>query len=178
MPIRVMKLLGVKWLLLSNAAGAINKTYQKADLMMLVDHINMLPANPLTGRNLDEFGPRFPDMSCPYSPHINNLMVKAAEKLGVVLHKGVYAVVSGPNLETRAEYRFLGMIGADVVGMSTVPEVIVANHMSLPCAAVSVLTDLCDPDHLEPANLADILETAGRAELKLMSLFKEVVRGL
>jgi len=178
LPIRVMKLLGVKWLLLSNAAGAINKSYQKSDLMLLDDHINLLPENPLTGKNIDELGPRFPDMSCPYSPELNHKMHLAAEKFNITLHKGVYAVVAGPNLETRAEYRYLGLIGADVVGMSTVPEVIVANHMGLPCAAVSVVTDLCDPDNLVPAVLADILETAGKAEIKLIRLFKEVIRNL
>jgi purine-nucleoside phosphorylase len=178
LPIRVMKLLGIKWLLLSNAAGAINKTYQKGDLMLLDDHINLLPSNPLTGANIDEFGPRFPDMSCPYSPVLNAKMESAAQILNQILHKGVYAVVAGPNLETRAEYRYLGMIGADVVGMSTVPEVIVANHMGLPCAAVSVITDLCDPDNLVPANLKDILETAGKAEIKLIRLFKEVIGNL
>jgi purine-nucleoside phosphorylase len=176
--IRVMKMLGVKWLLLSNAAGAINKTYRKGDLMLLDDHINLLPANPLTGPNIDELGPRFPDMSCPYSPLINAKMMAVADKLNITLHKGVYAVVAGPNLETRAEYRYLGMIGADVVGMSTAPEVIVANHMGLPCAAVSVITDLCDPDNLEPAKLEDILETAGKAEVQLIRLFKEVIQSL
>ena len=178
LPIRVMKLLGVKWLLLSNAAGAINKSYQKGDLMLLDDHINLLPANPLTGANIDELGPRFPDMSCPYSPMINQKMEMAAKKFNITLHKGVYAVVAGPNLETRAEYRYLGMIGADVVGMSTAPEVIVANHMGLPCAAVSVVTDLCDPDNLVPAILEDILETAGKAEIQLIRLFNEVIRNL
>jgi len=178
LPIRVMKLLGLKRLLLSNAAGAINKTYKKGDLMLLDDHINLLPANPLTGSNIDEMGPRFPDMSCPYSVEINTKMESAAQLLGITLHKGVYAVVAGPNLETRAEYRYLGMIGADVVGMSTVPEVIVANHMGLPCAAVSVITDLCDPDNLVPAKLEDILETAGKAEIKLIRLFKDVIKNL
>ena len=178
LPIRVMKLLGVKWLLLSNAAGAINKTYGKGDLMLLDDHINLLPANPLTGKNIDELGPRFPDMSCPYSPQLNRQMEDVAKSLDITLHKGVYAVVAGPNLETRAEYRYLGMIGADVVGMSTVPEVIVANHMGLPCAAVSVVTDLCDPDNLVPARLEDILETAAKAEIQLIRLFKNVIRNL
>jgi len=178
LPIRVMKLLGVKWLLLSNAAGAINKTYHKGDLMLLDDHINLLPANPLTGANIDELGPRFPDMSCPYSKILNQKMESAATLLNITLHKGVYAVVAGPNLETRAEYRYLGLIGSDVVGMSTVPEVIVANHMGLPCAAVSVITDLCDPDNLVPARLEDILETAGKAETKLIRLFNEVIRNL
>jgi purine-nucleoside phosphorylase len=178
LPIRVMKMLGVKWLLLSNAAGAINKSYEKGDLMLLDDHINLLPANPLTGANINELGPRFPDMSCPYSQVINQKMESAAKMLNITLHKGVYAVVAGPNLETRAEYRYLGLLGADVVGMSTVPEVIVANHMGLPCAAVSVVTDLCDPDNLVPARLEDILETAGKAEIKLIRLFNEVIRNL
>ena len=178
LPIRVMKVLGVKWLLLSNAAGAINKTYGKGDLMLLDDHINLLPANPLTGKNIDELGPRFPDMSCPYSPVLNNLMTNSAHELNITLHKGVYAVVAGPNLETRAEYRYLGMIGADVVGMSTVPEVIIANHMGLPCAAVSVITDLCDPDNLVPARLEDILETAAKAEVQLIRLFNNVIQNL
>jgi len=178
LPIRVMKLLGVKWLLLSNAAGAINKSYQKGDLMLIDDHINLLPANPLTGANIGELGPRFPDMSCPYSAVKKKKMESAAAKLGITLQKGVYTVVPGPNLETRAEYRYLGIIGSDVVGMSTVPEVIVANHMGLPCAAVSVVTDLCDPDNLLPALLEDILETAGKAEIKLILLFKEVIKNL
>jgi len=178
LPIRVMKLLGVKWLLLSNAAGAINKSYEKGDLMLLDDHINLLPENPLTGKNIDELGPRFPDMSCPYSKDLNNKMETAARKLDITLHQGIYTVVAGPNLETRAEYRYLGLIGSDVVGMSTVPEVIIANHMNLPCAAVSVITDLCDPDNLEPAKLSDILETAGKAEIKLIRLFKEVIKNL
>ena len=178
LPIRVMKLLGVKWLLLSNAAGAINKFYEKGDLMLLDDHINLLPANPLTGANIAELGPRFPDMSCPYSKDLNKKMETAAQKLNITLHQGIYTVVAGPNLETRAEYRYLGLIGSDVVGMSTVPEVIVANHMRLPCAAVSVVTDLCDPDNLVPAMLEDILETAGKAEIQLIRLFKEVIRNL
>ena len=146
--------------------------------MLLDDHINLLPENPLTGTNINEMGPRFPDMSCPYSPDINNKMEAAAKLLNLTLHKGVYAVVSGPNLETRAEYRYLGRSGADVVGMSTVPEVIVANHMELPCAAVSVITDLCDPDNLVPAKLEDILETAGKAEVNLIRLFNEVIKNL
>jgi purine-nucleoside phosphorylase len=178
LPIRVMKVLGVKWLLLSNAAGAINKTFGKGDLMLLDDHINLLPANPLTGKNIAELGPRFPDMSCPYSTVLNSKMEAAARLLNITLHKGVYAVVAGPNLETRAEYRYLGMIGADVVGMSTVPEVIVANHMGLPCAAVSVVTDLCDPDNLVLARLEDILETAAKAEIQLIRLFKNVIQNL
>lgn len=177
-PIRVMKLLGIKFLLLSNACGALNKSFGKADLMLIDDHINLLPDNPLTGPNLDEFGPRFPDMSAPYSGYLNLIIIAAAERLNLKLHKGVYAAVAGPNLETRAEYRYLSTIGADVVGMSTVPEVIVANHCSLPCAALSVITDLCDPDYLEPADINDIIKTAGLAEISLIRLLKEALKSL
>ncbi len=174
-PVRVMKHLGIKALLLSNAAGAINKKYKKGQLMIIDDHINLLPSNPLTGENDDRNGPRFPDMSRPYDPQMNNLFADAAIKEGVTVHKGVYAVVSGPNLETRAEYRFLGRIGADVVGMSTVPEVIVCNHMKLPCAAISVLTDECDPDDLHPVDISDILRVAGEAEKDLTRIFVAVI---
>jgi purine-nucleoside phosphorylase len=177
-PVRVMKILGIKWLLLSNAAGALNPTFQKGDLMLLDDHINLLPDNPLTGKNIDELGPRFPDMSRPYSSYINQKLIQIASDLHIKLHVGVYAAVSGPNLETRAEYRYLKMIGADAIGMSTVPEVIVANHMSLPCAAISVLTDECDPDNLQPADIDDIIKTAGKAEDKLIRLFEALVVSL
>jgi purine-nucleoside phosphorylase len=170
-PIRVMKSLGIKFLLLSNAAGAMNLQFKKASLMLITDHINLLGANPLIGKNLDEFGPRFPDMSKAYSPEMNQKFRDLAKKLNIPLNEGVYVAVTGPCLETPAEYRFLHKIGADVVGMSTVPEVIVANHMSLPCAAISVLTDECDPDNLQPVELADIIRIAGLAEEKLIKLF-------
>lgn len=177
-PVRVMKALGVSNLLLSNAAGAINLNYHKGDLMLIEDHINLLPANPLTGTNYEELGPRFPDMSCPYSARLNTMIMKQAEMNGILIHRGVYAAVSGPNLETRAEYRYLKTIGADVVGMSTVPEVIAANHIGLPCAAISVLTDECDPDNLQPADIGDILKTAGLAEEKLNRLMIAVLGDL
>lgn len=177
-PVRVMKLLGIRSLILSNAAGALNLSFKKGDLMLIDDHINLLPDNPLTGQNLDELGPRFPDMSQPYSREINRILITTAEELDIPLKQGVYVAVPGPNLETRAEYRFLRGIGADAVGMSTVPEVIVANHMQLPCAAISVLTDECDPDHLQPANIDDIIETAGKAEYKLIRLFEALVEQL
>lgn len=177
-PIRVMKVIGIQYLLLSNACGALNKSFGKGELMLIDDHINLLPDNPLTGANLDEFGPRFPDMSRPYSLFLNQKIENAAKQLNLKLHKGVYVAVAGPNLETRAEYRYLSIIGADVVGMSTVPEVIVANHCNLHCAAISVITDLCDPDHLEPANIHDIIETAGKAEVSLIRLIKEVLKSL
>ncbi len=177
-PIRVMKLLGIKYLLLSNAAGALNLDFKKASLMMITDHINLLPGNPLTGKNIDELGPRFPDMSKAYSPDINKIIEQQAANLNIKLNKGVYVAVAGPNLETPAEYRFLRIIGADAVGMSTVPEVIVANHMSLPCAAVSVLTDECDPDNLQEVSLQEIIEVAAKAEIDLIKLFKKVVAKL
>ncbi|HPT13372.1 MAG TPA: purine-nucleoside phosphorylase [Bacteroidales bacterium] len=177
-PVRVMNTLGIKRLLLSNAAGALNPQFRKGELMLIDDHINLLPANPLTGKNHEQLGPRFPDMSCPYSPALNNLISKQAHANNILIHKGVYAAVPGPNLETRAEYRYLRLIGADVVGMSTVPEVIACNHMGLPCAAISVLTDECDPDNLVPADIADILHTAGLAEENLNRLIHAVLNEL
>ncbi|HMP98535.1 MAG TPA: purine-nucleoside phosphorylase [Cyclobacteriaceae bacterium] len=178
LPVRVMKVLGVQYLLISNAAGNMNMQWQKGQLMLLDDHINLLPANPLRGKNLDEFGPRFPDMSCPYDPNLNQRLEQIAKEKNILLNKGVYVVVTGPNLETRAEYRFLRNIGADAVGMSTVPEVIVANHMGLPCCAISVLTDDCDPDNLKPVNIAEIIEIAGKAEVNLTTLYVQLIAGL
>ena len=174
-PIRVMKLLGIEKLLISNAAGTVNPKFKKGELMLIDDHINMLPDNPLRGKNFDEFGPRFPDMSQPYNKEMNDLLKVIANEKGITLHEGVYTPVAGPNLETRAEYRYLRTIGTDAVGMSTVPEVIVANHMSMPCVAISVLTDECDPDNLHPVSIADILEIAGRAEKDLTKLYEELV---
>ncbi len=176
-PVRVMKMLGIKHLLLSNAAGSMNPRFKKGSIMLIDDHINLQPDNPLRGRNTDELGPRFPDMSRPYSPVLNAMLEKIAERNHILLHKGTYLSVSGPNLETRAEYRMFRNF-ADAVGMSTVPEVIVANHMSLPCAALSVLTDECDPDDLKPARIEDILETAGRAEVNLNLLVSELIKEL
>lgn len=174
-PIRVMKLLGIEKLLISNAAGTVNPNFKKGELMLIDDHINMLPDNPLRGKNFDELGPRFPDMSQPYNKEMNDLLKVIAKEKGITLHEGVYTPVAGPNLETRAEYRYLRTIGTDAVGMSTVPEVIVANHMSMPCVAISVLTDECDPDNLHPVSIAEILEIAGRAEKDLTMLYVELV---
>jgi len=176
-PVRVMKKLGVKYLLLSNAAGALNLNIRKGSLMLIDDHIDMLPDNPLKGKNFEEFGPRFPDMSRPYSQYLNEKLEAIAARQRITLHKGIYIAVTGPNLETRAEYRMFRNF-ADAVGMSTVPEVIVANHMGLPCAAISVITDECDPDNLQPAYLADIIKTAGIAEKDLIRLFVELVAEL
>lgn len=177
-PIRVMKLLGVQKLLLSNAAGGINHSFKKGDLVLIDDHINLQSGNPLTGKNFDELGSRFPDMSQPYDSNLNNLLQQKAVGLHLDLKKGVYAAVNGPNLETRAEYRYLKIIGADLVGMSTVPEVIACSQMQLPCAAVSVVTDECDPDNLQPVNIREIIEVAGKADEKLSKLFHETILAL
>lgn len=176
-PIRVMKLLGIRSLLVSNACGAVNTGFKNGSLMLIVDHINLLPS-PLIGPNYEELGPRFTDMSQPYSREINGKIIRIAEKYGIKLHQGVYVAVAGPNLETAAEYRFLRRIGADVVGMSTTPEVIVANHMSLPVSAVSVITDECDPDDLEPIDISKILDYAARAENDLVKIFSDLVGDL
>jgi purine-nucleoside phosphorylase len=173
-----MKMLGIRCLLISNAAGSLNPSFNKGSLMLIDDHINLQIANPLTGPNPDDLGPRFPDMSRPYDGRLNQLLREVAHAEGITLHQGVYVAVMGPNLETRAEYRFLRMIGADAVGMSTVPEVIAANHMGLPVAAVSVLTDECDPDHLKPVNIEEIIEVAGRAEKELTRLFEKALEGI
>lgn len=177
-PIRVMKLLGVKNLLISNAAGAINLAYKKSSLMLITDHINLYPEHPLTGKNIAEFGPRFPDMSEAYSTKMNNELRTIATEKGIQLHEGVYVPVSGPNLETKAEYKMIRKLGGDAVGMSTVPEVIVARHMGLPCCAISVLTDECDPNHLEPVDIADILAAAAIAEPQLTNLYTELIARL
>jgi purine-nucleoside phosphorylase len=173
-PIRVMKLLGIKYLLLSNAAGSLNPNFRKGSLMLLTDHINFLPDNPLRGINDDKMGPRFPDMSQPYSVHLNKLFIAIAAEKGISLHEGVYVAFSGPNFETRAEYRMFRNF-ADAVGMSTVPEVIVATQISLPVAAISVLTDECDPDRLEPAVISEILAAAEKAENDMITLFTTAI---
>ena len=177
-PVRVLKMLGVTNLLISNASGNLNRAWDKGELMLIDDHINLQPENPLVGANIDELGPRFPDMSQPYDLQLNTHLEEIAQELNQTLRKGVYVSVAGPNLETRAEYRFLSIIGADAVGMSTVPEVIVANHMGLPCCAISVLTDDCDPDNLKPVNIEEIIEVAGKAEVKLTALYVELIKRL
>lgn len=178
LPVRVMKMLGVQHLLISNAAGNMNLKWKKGELMLVDDHINLQPDNPLRGENFEVLGPRFPDMSQPYSKALNNALIKIAKAKKIKLNKGVYVGVIGPNLETRAEYRFLHRIGADAVGMSTVPEVIVANHMGLPCCAISVLTDNCDPDNLKPVNISEIIKIAGKAEAKLTDLYVKLIATL
>ena len=177
-PVRVMGQLGAKCILLSNAAGAVNLGYKKGGLMVIDDHINLQGVSPLRGLNVDELGPRFPDMSQPYSGRLNQRIIAIAKEEGITLNEGVYASVQGPNLETRAEYRMLRILGADAVGMSTVPEVIACNHMGIECAAVSVLTDECDPDNLQPVNIEDIIETAKQAEVGLTNVFERLLSEL
>jgi purine-nucleoside phosphorylase len=177
-PVRVLNALGIRALLLSNAAGGLNPAYKKGDLVLLDDHINLLPENPLRGLNDPAFGNRFVDMSQPYDPRLGQQLMAEAARLSLHLHTGVYASVMGPNLETRAEYRYLRSIGADMVGMSTVPEVIVAGHLGLPCAAVSVITDQCDPDHLVPVSIEEIIAVAGKADAVLSRLLAATVARL
>jgi len=177
-PIRVMKFLGVQTLLISNAAGGMNPLFRKGDLMIMTDHINLLGDNPLIGPNDDELGPRFPDMSEPYSQRLIALAESIALEQAIPVVKGVYVAVAGPNLETRAEYRFLRAIGADVVGMSTVPEVIVARHMNMEVFAISVITDECFPDALQPTNVEDIIRTANQAQPRLTRIMEELVKKL
>ncbi|MDQ7815520.1 MAG: purine-nucleoside phosphorylase [Melioribacteraceae bacterium] len=177
-PVRVMKFLGVKTLLVSNACGGMNSLFRLGDIMLIVDHINLLGDNPLIGKNEDDFGPRFPDMSEPYNTVLINLAEQIALKNEIRVQKGVYVAVSGPNLETRAEYRFLRAIGADVVGMSTVPENIVANHSGMNVLGISIITDECFPDSLRPVDVKEIIATAMKAEPKMTLLMKEVIKEL
>ena len=175
-PVRVMKFLGVKSILVSNAAGALNPLFKKGDVMLISDHINLLGDNPLIGPNDEEIGPRFPDMSEAYSKELIALAEQASLDLKIRVQKGVYVAMQGPNLETKAEYRFLRTIGADAVGMSTVPEDIVAVHMGMKVLGFSILTDECFPDALKPALLEEILKVAGKAEPKMTAIMKEVVK--
>jgi purine-nucleoside phosphorylase len=176
-PVRVMKMLGIKTLLVSNASGSLNPAFKKGDLMVIDDHINLQPQNPLVGRNEDELGPRFPDMSQPYQRSLVSKALEIAKANNIICHKGVYVAVTGPNLETRAEYKYLRVIGGDAVGMSTVPEVIVANHMGLPVFAISVLTDEGFPEELKPVSIEEIIAIAQQAEPKLTLILKELIAG-
>jgi purine-nucleoside phosphorylase len=175
-PIRVMKALGASTLIISNAAGGMNLDFVKGDLVLIKDHINLLGDNPLIGVSEPELGPRFPDMSRPYSKRLMALAKKIAGREGLTLREGVYVSVPGPSLETAAEYRFLRMIGADMVGMSTVPETIVAVQLGMEVLGVTIITDLCNPDALEPADIKDIIAASERAEPKLTLLTREVIR--
>ena len=174
-PIRVLRALGAERLVVSNACGGMREDWAPGDLMLVADHINLLGDNPLIGENDDRLGPRFPDMSAPYDADLRALARDVAAEQGTVLREGVYVAVSGPNLETRAEYRMLRTLGADVVGMSTVPEVIVAVHGGMRVLGVSIITDQCIPETLVPAELATIIATAGRAEPRLTALVRGVL---
>jgi purine-nucleoside phosphorylase len=180
LPVRMLKMLGISRLMVSNAAGGLNPDFQIADLMLIDDHINLQPTNPLIGPNLDQLGPRFPDMFAAYDPDLLARAEAAAQALGQAdtTRRGVYVSVPGPMLETPAEYRYLRIIGADAVGMSTVPEVIAARHLGLPVLAISVITDLCSPGHLKPVVLADIFAAAANAEPRLTALVKTVIEQL
>ena len=175
-PVRVMKFLGVKKLIVSNACGGIKADFKPGTIMLMEDHINLLGDNPLIGENDDSFGPRFPDMSEPYSRELMKLAEDAADELKLTVKKGVYAAMTGPSLETAAEYRFLRTIGADVVGMSTVPEDIVAVHMGMKVLGLSVVTDACVPEELKPANVPEIIRIANETEPKLTALIKNVIK--
>lgn len=177
-PVRVMKYLGVNTLLVSNACGGMNPDYRKGDIMLMLDHINLLGDNPLIGKNEDELGPRFPDMSEPYNLELIGLAEEIAKEKKIKVHKGIYVAVPGPNLETRAEYKFLRATGADVVGMSTVPENIVANHMGMKVLGISIITDECFPDTLQPVNLEEIIASAIKAEPGMTLIMKEVIKRL
>ena len=175
-PVRVMKFLGVKTLLVSNACGGMNSVYKRGDIMLMSDHINLLGDNPLIGKNEDDLGPRFPDMSEPYSKELIEIAEELALENKIKVQKGVYVAVPGPNLETKAEYRFLKAIGADVVGMSTIPENIVAVHMGMKVLGISIVTDECFPDSLKPVNVEEIIATAMEAEPKMTLIMKEVIK--
>ncbi|MEO8934246.1 MAG: purine-nucleoside phosphorylase [Xanthomarina sp.] len=177
-PVRVMKKLGITTLLVSNASGAINKNFKKGELLLIDDHINLQGSSPLAFKGVELLGERFTDMSEPYNKDLNERFKTIAKLKNITLHEGVYASVVGPQLETRAEYRMLQIIGADAVGMSTVPEIIVANHLGLKAAAVSVLTDECNPDSLKPVNISEIIAMAGKAEPEMIVLFKELIKTL
>jgi purine-nucleoside phosphorylase len=177
-PVRVMKMLGIKRLLVSNASGSLNPDFHTGDLMVIRDHVNLQHDNPLRGRNFDELGPRFPDMNEPYDPEMIRIALKIAKEQGITCHSGVYCSVTGPNLETRSEYKYLRIIGGDAVGMSTVPEVIVARHMGLPVFAISVLTDEGFHEVLKPVSLEEIIRVATGAEPKMTRILKELLESI
>jgi len=174
-PVRVLKALGAETLIVSNACGGMNPLWAPGDLMLIADHIDFLDGNPLVGPNVDELGPRFPDMLDAYDPGLRKAARDEALRLGITLHEGVYVAVTGPNLETPAEYRMLRTMGADVVGMSTVPEVIVARHSAMRVLGISIITDQCLPDALEPVDITRIIATANAAEPRLTELVRAIV---
>ena len=174
-PIRVMKLLGIEKLFVSNASGGVNPDFIVGEIMILNDHINFFPGNPLIGKNFDELGPRFPDMSEPYCPEMIQLAKDIAKENNIRIAEGTYLGLTGPTLETPAEYKFVRTIGADAVGMSTVPEVIVARHMEIPCFAISIITDLGVPGKIKKVSLAEVIEVASRQEPKMTLILRELI---
>jgi purine-nucleoside phosphorylase len=176
LPVRVFKALGAQLMVVSNASGGMNPNYACGDIVVIDDHINLMGDNPLIGINDDRLGPRFPDMCAPYDRALGEFALEVARRENFVAHRGVMVAVAGPNLETRAEYRFLRMIGADIVGMSTIPEVVVAVHAGLRTVGLSIVTDMCLPDALKPAVVSEIIATANQAEPKLRTLVKAILR--
>ena len=174
-PVRVMKLLGISKLFISNASGGLNPGYEISDLMIVNDHINLLPSNPLTGPNIDELGPRFPDMSEAYDKELIQQAVDIAGELGIKVHEGVYVAVPGPVLETPSEYKYIRIIGGDAVGMSTVPEVIVARHMGIPCFAISVITDIGVEGRIKEVTVQNVIDAAMKAEPLMTRIFQELI---
>jgi purine-nucleoside phosphorylase len=175
-PVRILREMGARILVVSNAAGGLNLSYKKGEIVILTDQINFMGVNPLVGPNLDKLGPRFPDMCEPFSKRLINLTVQASQEVKIPVNQGVYIGVTGPCLETKAEYRMMRNFGADLVGMSTVPEVIVAVHMGMEVLGLSVVTDVCNPDHLEPCNIQEIIKTANEAGPKLDKLITAAIQ--
>lgn len=174
-PVRVMKMLGIERLFVSNASGGVNPDFEVGEIMIQNDHINLFPAHPLIGKNFDELGPRFPDMSVPYDPKMIEMAKAIAAENNIRVAVGCYAGLTGPTLETPAEYKYVRVIGADAVGMSTVPEVIVARHMNIPCFAISIITDLGVPGHIQEVSLDDVIAVASRQEPKMTLIMKELI---
>ena len=174
-PVRVMKLLGIERLFLSNASGGVNPAFEIGEIMIINDHIDLFPAHPLTGKNIDELGPRFPDMSQAYDHAMIALAKDIAKENNIRVAEGVYAGLTGPTLETPAEYKYVRIIGADTVGMSTVPEVIVARHMEIPCFAISIITDLGVPGKIQETSVEDVIEVANKQEPKMTIIMKELI---
>ena len=174
-PVRVMKLLGIERLFVSNASGGVNPDFEVGEIMIQDDHINLFPGNPLIGKNIDELGPRFPDMSDAYDPAMIDLAKNIANENNIKVSVGTYAGLTGPTLETPAEYRYVRNIGADAVGMSTVPEVIVARHMEIPCFAISIITDLGVPGKIQKVSVQDVIEVASRQEPKMTLIMRELI---
>ena len=177
-PVRVMKLLGIEKLFVSNASGGVNPDFEVGEIMILNDHINLFPEHPLVGKNFDELGPRFPDMSEPYNPEMINVALDVAKENNIKVSVGTYLGLTGPTLETPAEYGYVRTIGADAVGMSTVPEIIVARHMEIPCFAISIITDLGVPGKIHKVSLADVIAVASRQEPKMTIIMSQLISRL